>query len=140
MKKIIFIGRSGCGKTTLTQKIQKNPLEYKKTQYINYNDLIIDTPGEYVESNGLGTALALYSYEAEIVGLMISATDDFSLFPPNVTCMVNREVIGIVTKIDLPDAVPERAKKWLEISGCSKVFMVSSKTGYGIKELVEYLN
>ena len=84
--------------------------------------------------------MALYSYEADMVGLLISATEPYSLFPPNVTCMVNREVIGIVTKSEQEGANPERAENWLRISGCKKVFKIDSVTGYGINELIEYLN
>lgn len=139
MKKIIFMGRSGCGKTTLTQKIKNLPPQYHKTQYIMYGETIIDTPGEYVQTKGLGAALALYSYEADIVGLLVSATDDYSLFPPNITCMVNREVVGIVTQIDRDGAQPEKVAKWLENSGCKKIFFISSKTGEGLDKLLEYL-
>ena len=139
MRKIIFIGKSGAGKTTLTQKIKDEPMHYHKTQYINYHDIVIDTPGEYAENASLASALALYSYEADVVGLMISALDDFSLFPPNITCLVNREVIGIVTHIESNDAYPERAERWLRLSGCKKVFHLDSKSGKGVKELVDYL-
>lgn len=140
MKRIIFMGRSGAGKTTLTQKIKNKPIEYHKTQYINFHDMIIDTPGEYAENSSLAAALALYSYEADVVGLMISATDQYSLFPPNITCMVNREVVGIVTHIDLDGAKPERAERWLRLSGCKRVFHVASKSGEGVDELVKYLS
>ncbi len=140
MRKIIFMGRSGAGKTTLTQKIKNKPIKYHKTQYINFHDMIIDTPGEYAENCHLGAALALYAYEADVVGLLISATDQYSLFPPNITCLVNREVVGIVTHIDSKGANPERAERWLRLSGCEKVFHVASKTGEGVDELVEYLS
>jgi len=134
------MGRTGAGKTSLTQALKNKPVKYHKTQYINYHDAIIDTPGEYAENAHLGRALALYSYEADVVGLLLSATEDYSLFPPNITCLVNREVIGIVTKIDKPGAVPQRAKKWLELTGCKKIFFISSKTGEGIEELTNYLS
>ena len=140
MRKIIFIGKSGSGKTTLTQKIKDKPMVYHKTQYINYYDFVIDTPGEYAENASLASALALYSYEADIVGLMISATDDFSLFPPNITCLVNREVIGIVTHIDAKNANPKRAEGWLRNSGCKKVFLLDAKSGKGVEKLAEYLS
>lgn len=140
MRKIIFMGRSGAGKTTLTQRIKNKPVEYHKTQYINYHDIIIDTPGEYAENSNLAAALALYSYEADVVGLLISATEQYSLFPPNITCLVNREVIGIVTHIDTEGANPERAERWLRLSGCEKVFHVSAQTGEGIDELVDFLS
>ena len=140
MRKIIFMGRSECGKTTLTQALRKEKIHYHKTQYINHHDIVIDTPGEYAETKHLGYALALYSYEADIVGLLLSATEPYSLYPPCVTAAANREVIGIVTKIDKPDANPERAERWLRLAGCKKVFFVNSKSGEGIDELYDYLS
>ena len=140
MKNLILMGRSGSGKTTLTQVLRGEKISYDKTQYIKFENNLIDTPGEYAQTHHLGRALALYSYEADIVGLLISATEDYSLFPPCVTCMVNREVIGIVTKAEQEGANPARAENWLRLSGCNKVFIIDSVTGYGVNELITYLN
>lgn len=108
MKKLILMGRVAAGKTTLTQALKGEQLHYCKTQYINYYDTIIDTPGEYTEVHALGAALAVYSYEADVVGIVISANEPFCVFPPGCAAMVNRDVIGIVTGIDKPDAnVPQ---------------------------------
>ena len=120
LKKLLLIGRSGAGKTSLSQALKGEKLHYQKTQGMAFEDFLIDSPGEYAENHELGAALALYSYEADVVALLIAADDDYSLFPPNITCLVNREVIGIVTKID--KANPERAERWLRLSGCEKVF------------------
>ncbi len=68
MRKIILIGRSECGKTTLTQALKGDVITYHKTQYINHYDVVIDTPGEYAETVDLGRALALYSFEADVTG------------------------------------------------------------------------
>lgn len=133
------MGRTGCGKTTLTQAVRGENIEYVKTQYIDYGDMIIDTPGEYAENGSLARALALYSYEADIVGLLLSATEEYSLYPPCCTASANREVIGIVTKIDHKNANPERSANWLRLAGCKKIFFISAKKGEGIKELIDYL-
>ena len=139
MKKIILIGRSGAGKTTLTQAVKGEEIKYHKTQYVNYFECIIDTPGEYAQTHELGYALALYSYEADVVGLLLSATEPYSLYPPNITCMVNREVVGIVTQINEPKADPERAARWLRLSGCKKIFYVDSTVGTGVPDILSYL-
>ena len=139
MKKIILIGRSGAGKTTLTQALKGEEIKYHKTQYVNYFECIIDTPGEYAQTHELGYALALYSYEADVVGLLLSATEPYSLYPPNITCMVNREVVGIVTQINEPKADPERAARWLLLSGCKKIFYVDSTVGTGVPDILSYL-
>ena len=133
------MGRSEAGKTTLTQALRGETITYHKTQYINNFDVIIDTPGEYVQTHSLGHALALYVYEADVVGLLISATEPFTLFPPNITCLTNRDTIGIVTKINDEKANPERAERWLRLSGCKNVFFVDSVTGEGVYELLNYL-
>lgn len=139
MRKIIFIGRSESGKTTLTQALKGETITYHKTQYVNHFDMIIDTPGEYAETKNLGGALAVYSYEADVVGLLLSATEPYSLYPPCVTSACNREVVGIVTKIDHKDADVNQAAEWLKLAGCNKIFYISSYTGEGIPELLEYL-
>lgn len=137
MKKLILIGRSGVGKTTLTQALKNEKLEYKKTQYIDYSSWIIDTPGEYCENKNLGNALGLYAYEADVVGLLLAADEWYSLYSPNMVSLVNREVIGIVTKTDLAET--DHAENWLKLAGCEKIFKVNSLTREGVAELIDYL-
>lgn len=139
MKKLILMGRSESGKTTLKQALNGEKVHYYKTQYIHYNDVLIDTPGEYAQTHHLGYALALYAYEADVVGLLVAATEPYTLFPPNITCMVNREVIGIVTKINEPRANLQLAELWLRNAGCKKIFSVDSATGQGVDKVLEYL-
>ena len=68
------MGRSEAGKTTLTQAMRGEKIHYHKTQYMNHFDVIIDTPGEYAQTHGLATRLALYTYEADMVGLLLVST------------------------------------------------------------------
>ncbi len=139
MRRILLAGRTGAGKTTLTQALQGERQHYRKTQTVECIGALIDTPGEYTETKRLGYALALWAYEADLVGLLCAANEPFSLFPPCCTCMVNREVIGIVTKTDAPNARPERAAAWLRLAGCKKIFAVSARTGEGMEQLSAYL-
>ncbi len=140
MKRIILMGRSGSGKTTLTQALNGEEITYQKTQYISNGATVIDTPGEYIQTKGLAAGIAIYAYEAEVVGLVLSATEAYSLYPPNITCMVNREVIGIITKIDLPNANVPKVERWLRNSGCEKIFYVNAKKQDGIENILEYLH
>jgi len=135
MKKIVLMGRSECGKTTLSQALKGEKIQYHKTQYVNHFNVIIDTPGEYAQTKHLGYALALYSYEADVVGLLLAATAHYSLYPPCCTAMCNRDVVGIVTKIHDGKAKPARAAKWLALAGCKKIFYVDSKSYEGIPEI-----
>ena len=53
--------------------------------------------------------------------------------------MANREVIGIVTKIDVEGGDPKQAERWLRLTGCKKIFFVNSKNNEGVPEILEYL-
>ena len=139
MRKIMLVGRTGCGKTTLTQALKGKKIMYHKTQYINNFDVIIDTPGEYAENRALARALILYSYEAEVVGLLMSSLEDYSLYSPHIAAGATREVIGIVTQIDQENARPDLAEMWLKLAGCKTIFHISSYTGKGIPELFNHL-
>ena len=140
MNKVILIGRSESGKTTLTQALMRKSIRYEKTQFVQRGEFIIDTPGEYIQTRNFGGALAVYAYESDIVGLLIAADEPYSLFSPNITSMANRLVVGIVTGIDKKEARIDRAENWLRLAGCKKIFKVSSTTGEGIEELRDFLS
>ncbi|MDD2979020.1 MAG: EutP/PduV family microcompartment system protein [Hespellia sp.] len=141
MKKMIMIGRSECGKTTLMQALRGGTISYHKTQYVNHFNVIIDTPGEYAENYTLARALALYSYEADVIALLLNCTEPYSLYSPCVAAVANRPVIGIVTQIDRDDGENvKRATNWLKLAGCDPIFQVSSYNGDGIWKIFEYLS
>ena len=140
MKRIIFMGRSGAGKTSLIEALRGEELHYRKTQIINFESDFMDTPGEYAEGRDLGGALAVYSYEADVVGLVLSATDEYSIFPPACAPVANRPVVGVVTQCDKADARPDVAAMRLWLSGCERIFLTSATDRRGIDELLEYLN
>ena len=135
----MLFGRVAAGKTTLTQALRGEEIKYYKTQYVNYLDTVIDTPGEYTERRETSGALALYSYEADVVGLVLSANEPYSIFSPCITSLVNREVVGIISGIDKPDANVERVRRWLTLAGCKKIFPVSAVTGEGLADISAYL-
>ena len=49
MGKILLIGGIGAGKTSLKQMIMNEQVSYRKTQMLDYSELFIDCPGEYLE-------------------------------------------------------------------------------------------
>ena len=139
MKKLFLMGRSEAGKTSLTQVLRGEELRYHKTQYVNTGADIIDSPGEYAETKRCGLGLACFSFEADVLALLIAADEPFSLFEANCQCFTNRPLIGIITKIDSPFANVPMVRNWMENSGCERIFEVSSMTRDGIGELLDYL-
>jgi ethanolamine utilization protein EutP len=140
MKKLFLCGRSEAGKTSLTQALKGEPVVYHKTQYVNHWDITIDTPGEYMENKNIALqGLCCFSYESDVIGLLCSANEPFNLFPPGVTAACNRPVIGIITKIDCPDANVPMVRQWLVEAGCEKIFPVSSMSREGMEDLLNFL-
>jgi len=136
-----LIGDVGCGKTSLTQALMGNEIQYKKTQAVEVVDnIIFDTPGEYLERTQMRGALMITSADAEIIGLVQAASENRDMFPPCYAGAFAKEVIGIVTKIDEADEKRIKiAEEWLRMAGAHKVFKTSSLRGDGIRELADYL-
>ena len=140
MKKVMLIGRTGCGKTTLTQKLMDEEVKYKKTQAVTYKSKIIDTPGEYVENKMYYKSLLVLSADAKIIVLVQSAVDGATLFPPKFSTMFpKKEVIGIITKVDLAEADIERSKRFLVDAGATEVFTIGLNDEEGLEVIKKRL-
>ncbi|CDI50352.1 EutP/PduV family microcompartment system protein [Clostridium tetani] len=141
MKKIMLIGTIGAGKTTLAQALKNELIEYKKTQAIEFDDYIIDTPGEYIENKVYYNALISTAVDADVIALVHDSTKEDNSFPPGFGNMFNKEVIGICTKTDLCEKEEnlKRSKEYLSSAGAQNIFCISAANNIEIEELKEYL-
>lgn len=140
-KKLMMMGSTGCGKTTLCQRLAGLALEYKKTQAIEVVGRAIDTPGEYLESKGMFKALIVTAVDADLILFLQDATDLRFGYSPGQTSAFSTPVVGVVTKTDLATPLQvERSKELLRLAGAQKVFCVSAQNGEGLKELMDYLD
>ena len=140
-KRIMLVGRSTAGKTTLCQRISRRDLAYHKTQTVQViNQTMIDTPGEYLERRSFRGALMVTSVEADYAVFVQSATEEGTMFPPSYNSQFAKPVLGVVTKSDIaaPEQI-EKAKKYLHMAGAKTVFVTSSVTGEGVDALMAYL-
>ncbi|SNS12698.1 ethanolamine utilization protein EutP [Anaerovirgula multivorans] len=138
MKKIILIGRSGNGKTSLSQKLNQQELSYKKTQTMEFSNHVLDTPGEYIENRRYYHAIISASVDCDVIGLLQAANECDCIFPPGFGSFFNKSVIGIITKIDL-EKDTSVVEKILYAAGAQRIFKVSSVTAEGLKEIKTYL-
>lgn len=140
MNKVLFIGRTGSGKTTLCQWLHDQEPIYRKTQAVTYFDDCIDTPGEYLEQRGFYSALMVTACEADIIALVADPTAEESFLPTGLAGAFTKPVIGIVTKRRLaqPRAV-ERAKASLQEAGARRIFVVDTLSGDGLAALRQAL-
>ena len=141
MKKIMLIGRTGCGKTTLTQKLNDEEVRYKKTQAVSYKSKIIDTAGEYVENKIYYKSLLVISSDAKVIVLVQSAMDEATFFPPKFSTMFpKKEVIGVITKIDLADeSRVKKSERILQEAGATQIFKIGLNDEAGLEAIKEKL-
>lgn len=141
MKRTMFIGAISCGKTTLTQRLEKRRIKYNKTQAIEFSQDVIDTPGEYMEHHNMMSTLRSTSMDADIVVLLQSAVDKRLVFPAGFCSMFSKPTVGVITKIDLvkDPADIEYSKKLLLSAGVKTVIPISAVANTNIDQLEELL-
>ncbi len=141
-KKLMLVGKSRAGKTTLTQYFTDQQLSYHKTQTVQVvNGHFIDTPGEYLEQRGFYGALSVTAADADVVALVQSATEEGTMFAPGFGLMFcGKPIIGIITKVDIANEEQiERAENYLVDAGAEISFKVSTITGQGMTKLDKWL-
>lgn len=139
MRKIMMIGKIGCGKTTLSQRLLGEEVSYKKTQAMELvGQDILDTPGEYLEQRQFYKALVVTAVEADVILLLASAIDGQTAFSPRMSTMFSEKpVIGVITKVDIADDSEqiEAAELILEMAGADRIL----KVGFGDEACIEEL-
>ncbi|MGT2785074.1 EutP/PduV family microcompartment system protein [Streptococcus merionis] len=141
MKKIMFVGSVGVGKTTLTQRLKGLDISYYKTQAIQFYDAIIDTPGEFLQHRRYYNALTVTASEADVIGLLVSATATMQTFPQGFSSLFTKPVIGVITKIDMAEdpSMIEHAREQLQGAGAVEIFEISAIENIGVDALRDYL-
>lgn len=140
--RIMLVGAVGSGKSTLIKALNKEKIGHvRKTQSLEYAPCSIDTPGEFVENPSYYRALFATSLEADRILFIQDATKTKSVFPPGFAAAFSKAGIGVVTKIDHPEADINQAVIFLKKIGLSgSAVCVSALKEKGIKELRQVLN
>lgn len=134
MGKILLIGGIGAGKTSLKQMLMNEHVRYQKTQMLDFSQIFIDCPGEYLEIPRFYHVLIDTSHQVSEIWALQDATKQRTFYPPKFAKVFNKPIIGIVTKVDLPNANDEQAVSYLKYAGISEPFYptsIISGKGYG---------
>ena len=129
MNKVMMIGAVRAGKSTLTKALLNESVDTAvKTQALNYESWIIDTPGEYLENPMFYKSIIATSLEATHVIYLQDATRINSNFPPNFSSGISKWPIGVVTKAFVEGANVEQAIWWLkQVVGQAPIVVTSAK-------------
>lgn len=126
MGKILLIGGIGAGKTSLKQMLMNEHLSYRKTQVLDFSQLFIDCPGEYLEIPRFYHVLIDASHQVSEIWALQDATKQRTFYPPKFAKVFNKPIIGIITKVDLVKANVEQAISYLTYAGIAEPFYLTS--------------
>lgn len=140
-KRIMVIGPSGIGKTSLIKALTGMDGAKKGCQEVYYSSQAMDVPGAYLENPGMHQHLIALSQDASHILMLVDVENGAKRYPPGFAGAFACPVIGVMMKAvpDMSeDAKMERIQKHLGIK--KQIFQVDTKTDYGMNELKYYIS
>jgi len=139
-KRIMVIGPTNCGKTTLVNALNDDDRPIRKTQNIIYGKNTIDVPGSYIENAWMYKFLISAVQDASHVLILVDQSNCKDVYSPGFAKVFRCPVIGIITKSDLMPENEDLCIRQLRLIGVTDpYYKVSVTSGKGIDALKEIL-
>ena len=136
MNKVMIIGAIGSGKSTLTKALLNKDEQAVKTQALQYEEWIVDTPGEYLENPLFYKNLMATSFEVTHLMYLQDATRRHSNFPPFFGTGISKLPIGVITKVDVEAADVMHAVQLLkQVIGRAPIVVTSAVQKIGLQHI-----
>lgn len=139
-KRVMVIGPSRCGKTTLVRALDDDDRPLRRTPDLIYGKRTMDCPGSYVENADMYKHLIAASQDASHILILVDQSRPIDIYSPGFAQAFTKPVVGVITKVDLMPENEESCLRQLRLIGIEKpIFKVSVPCGIGIADLKEYL-
>lgn len=139
-KRVMVIGATKCGKTTLVNMLNDYEGPLRKTQDIIYGKNTIDVPGSYIECPWMYKHLIATAQDASHVLILVDQSRCANVYSPGFAKAFRCPVIGVITKSDLMAENEDFCFRQLTQIGVSEpYYKISAPTGVGMVALKEYL-
>ena len=139
-KRVMIVGPTNCGKTSLAKALNDFEGAVRKTQDIIYGKNTIDVPGAYIENAWLYKHLIAAAQDASHVLLLVDQSKPTDVYSPGFAKAFRCPVLGVISKADLMTGNEELCVRQLKSVGAAEpYFRISTKNGVGVSALKEYL-
>ncbi|QSX05618.1 50S ribosome-binding GTPase [Sedimentibacter sp. zth1] len=139
-KRIMIIGPSRCGKTTLANFLNDKEAIARRTADIIYGKNTIDVPGAYIENSWMYKHIIAIAQDASHVLILIDQSGNREVYSPGFAKLFNCPVIGVIIKTDLMPKNRENCIKQLKRIGVSEpYFFINNINQEGIESLKRYI-
>ena len=139
MSRFMLIGEWHSGKSSLIRTLSRSDYRPRKVFAVDHHGDFMNTPSEFLENRRWYPALITASAHCDTLIFVQDATRSSCQIAPSLAAMFNRRVIGVITKIDLPEANVGRAERFLRNAAVREIHRVSLATGEGLPELRQML-
>lgn len=139
-KRIMVIGPSKSGKTSLVNAINDYDGPLRKTQDMIYGKRTIDVPGSYLENPWMYKHLIAAAQDASQILILVDQSNRAEVYAPGFAKVFRCPVTGVITKGDLNPENEEYCRNQLKTIGVDEpYFRVSIPTKEGIDALKDYI-
>ena len=139
-KRVMVIGPTKCGKTTLVNALNDFHGPLRKTQDIIYGKNTIDVPGSYIENPWMYKHIIAASQDASHVLILVDQSRCVNVYSPGFAKAFRCPVIGVITKSDLmPENEDYCLKKLTQIGVPEPFYKICVPSGVVMVALKEYL-
>lgn len=139
-RRVMIIGATQSGKSTLANALNEEKRALKKTQDVIYGKETIDTPGSYLENVQMYRYLIATAQSASKVVLLVSAAKPQQGYPPGFAKVFRCPVIGVISKCDLAPENVAAAFRQLKSSGveeaCFALDLTAERELLPLKEIL----
>lgn len=142
LKNFILIGGVGVGKTSLFNSLLGIKGEANKTQAMVYhNESTVDTPGEFFDNPRFYSAIICSMMDIDTIVYVHQCNNIERKLPHGLFNIYEpKNIIGVISKVDLPDANIDEVIELLRDYGIkNKIFEVSILDEESIADLRNYL-
>ncbi|AFQ46198.1 EutP/PduV family microcompartment system protein [Desulfosporosinus meridiei] len=139
-KRIMIVGPTQSGKSTLANVLNESSRPLKKTQDIIYGKNTIDTPSSYLENPSMYKYLIATAQTASHLLILVDQSKLIEVYPPAFAKSFNCPVLGVITKIDLAQEFADLSIQQLKRIGVNEpYFRISLKDNNGVEALKQYI-
>lgn len=139
-KRVMVIGPTNCGKTTLVNYLNDNEGPLRKTQNIIYGKNTMDVPGSYIEIPWMYKHLIAAAQDASHVLVLVDQSRNGDVYSPGFAKAFRCPVIGVVTKSDLKSENADSCIRQLKMIGVREpYYWISVPDRTGVKSLKDYV-
>ncbi len=141
-RRIMVIGPTGSGKTTLCHALDEVDKPLKKTQDMMFGEHTIDVPGSYLDNPWMYKHLIAAAQNcASQVVMLVSTSEKREFYPPGYANVFQCPVIGVIMKSDSDRENIQRCRDELLKAGVKlPLFYVAGKEDkVGIEKIRKYL-